>query len=93
VFSSLPTDKVLSEQTIPIFFIAIEMNICREQDWIFEKPMCLISSDNGRLEVVDDTVRALEKIEMPLNVVAIAGLYRTGKSYLMNRLAGRNSGR
>jgi GTP1/Obg family GTP-binding protein len=69
------------------------MNICREQDWIFEKPMCLISSDNGRLEVVDDTVRALEKIEMPLNVVAIAGLYRTGKSYLMNRLAGRNSGR
>ncbi|XP_060569440.1 uncharacterized protein LOC132727869 [Ruditapes philippinarum] len=69
-----------------------ELDKDREQDWIFEKPMCLISSNNGLLEVVDDTVRALEKIEMPLNVVAIAGLYRTGKSYLMNRLAGRNSG-
>ncbi|XP_060566375.1 uncharacterized protein LOC132725292 isoform X2 [Ruditapes philippinarum] len=80
--------KYETEQTI----MSEELDKDREQDLIFERPMCLISSDNGRLEVVDDTVRALEKIEMPLNVVAIAGLYRTGKSYLMNRLTGRNSG-
>ena len=55
--------------------------------------MCLISSEDGHLEVVEETVRELENIEMPLNVVAIAGLYRTGKSYLLNRLAGQNTGR
>jgi GTPase Era involved in 16S rRNA processing len=34
----------------------------------------------------------MKQITTPVNVVAIAGLYRTGKSYLMNRLAGQTSG-
>jgi ribosome biogenesis GTPase A len=34
----------------------------------------------------------IAKIDWPIVVVAVVGLYRTGKSYLMNRLAGSNKG-
>jgi hypothetical protein len=34
----------------------------------------------------------IAKIDWPIVVVAIAGLYRTGKSYLMNRLANSSKG-
>ncbi|KAJ3367737.1 hypothetical protein GGF31_007084 [Allomyces arbusculus] len=37
-------------------------------------------------------VDLLNKIEGPVGVVTIAGLYRTGKSYVLNRLAGSNRG-
>ncbi|XP_045197372.2 guanylate-binding protein 1-like isoform X2 [Mercenaria mercenaria] len=67
-------------------------NIPMESLEIFEKPIELISAKDGNFKIVEDTVRNLEKIESPLNVVAIAGLYRTGKSYLMNRLAGKTNG-
>ncbi|XP_053397575.1 guanylate-binding protein 2-like [Mercenaria mercenaria] len=69
-----------------------EINKNWESLAIFEKPMELITAKDGNFEIVEDTVRDLEKIESPLNVVAIAGLYRTGKSYLMNRLAGKTNG-
>jgi hypothetical protein len=40
-----------------------------------------------------DAVKFLNTIESPLGVIAVAGMYRTGKSYLMNRvLLNRNSG-
>jgi hypothetical protein len=40
-----------------------------------------------------DAVQFLNTIESPLGVIAVAGMYRTGKSYLMNRvLLNRNSG-
>jgi ribosome biogenesis GTPase A len=42
--------------------------------------------------VNSEALRILEKISQPLVVVAIVGLCRTGKSYIMNRLAGQNSG-
>ncbi|XP_069863597.1 guanylate-binding protein 7-like [Dipodomys merriami] len=35
-------------------------------------------------------VKVLEAITQPVVVVAIVGMYHTGKSYLMNRLAGHN---
>jgi hypothetical protein len=28
----------------------------------------------------------LEKVEGPMGVIAVAGMYRTGKSYLLNRM-------
>ncbi|XP_059497415.1 guanylate-binding protein 1-like [Stegostoma tigrinum] len=62
--------------------------------WNMENPVCLIeNSESGELlinqKAVDDI---LSKIKQPVVVVAIAGLYRTGKSYLMNKLADRRKG-
>ncbi|KAL3871953.1 hypothetical protein ACJMK2_039925, partial [Sinanodonta woodiana] len=55
---------------------------------VFQEPLCLIDSDkDGKLTVVDDVLNQISQIPKQLNVVAIAGLYRTGKSYLLNRLA------
>ncbi|XP_004841366.1 guanylate-binding protein 6 [Heterocephalus glaber] len=55
-------------------------------------PKCLIENVNEQLTVNQEAVQILGKIYNPVVVVAIVGLYRTGKSYLMNRLAGQNSG-
>ncbi|XP_037364053.2 guanylate-binding protein 6-like, partial [Talpa occidentalis] len=55
-------------------------------------PICLVENEKQQLRVNREALRILEKISEPVVVVAIAGLYRTGKSYLMNRLAGQNCG-
>lgn len=55
-------------------------------------PICLVENDNELLSVNQEALQILEKISQPLVVVAIVGLYRTGKSYLMNRLKGQNNG-
>ncbi|XP_015264875.1 PREDICTED: guanylate-binding protein 1-like isoform X2 [Gekko japonicus] len=55
-------------------------------------PMCLIENKGKNLTVCPEALQVLSKINQPVAVVAIAGLYRTGKSYLMNRLAGENKG-
>nr|XP_048312846.1 guanylate-binding protein 4-like isoform X1 [Myodes glareolus]XP_048312847.1 guanylate-binding protein 4-like isoform X1 [Myodes glareolus] len=57
-----------------------------------EAPICLVENENQELRVNPEAVNILEKITQPVVVVAIVGLYRTGKSYLMNRLAGQNHG-
>uniref|UniRef100_H2N6U5 Guanylate binding protein 3 n=1 Tax=Pongo abelii TaxID=9601 RepID=H2N6U5_PONAB len=55
-------------------------------------PMCLIENTNGELVVNPEALKILSAITQPVVVVAIVGLYRTGKSYLMNKLAGKNKG-
>lgn len=55
-------------------------------------PVCLIENKRGKLAVCRDALQLLSQIDQPVVVVAIAGLYRTGKSYLMNKLAGKTSG-
>ena len=45
--------------------------------------------DDGAMEVTDEAAALLEGLRRPLAVVAIAGKYRTGKSTLVGRLAGR----
>uniref|UniRef100_A0A8D2AST0 GB1/RHD3-type G domain-containing protein n=1 Tax=Sciurus vulgaris TaxID=55149 RepID=A0A8D2AST0_SCIVU len=55
-------------------------------------PICLVENNNQQLMVNQEAIQILEKISQPVVVVAIVGLYRTGKSYLMNRLAGQNCG-
>ncbi|XP_053551067.1 guanylate-binding protein 1-like [Bombina bombina] len=56
-------------------------------------PVCLImNSTDGKLEVNSDALEILSGISQPVVVVAVVGLYRTGKSYLMNKLAGVNRG-
>ncbi len=61
---------------------------------IFNSPQCLIDTGrDSKLEIRPDVLEELRSVEKPLVVIAIAGLYRTGKSYLMNRLAGNSSGK
>ncbi|XP_065122929.1 guanylate-binding protein 2-like isoform X2 [Paramisgurnus dabryanus] len=56
-------------------------------------PVCLIESDeNGKFHVRKEAKDILDGINEPVVVVSVVGLYRTGKSYLMNRLAGQQSG-
>ncbi|KAK1339813.1 hypothetical protein QTO34_018370 [Cnephaeus nilssonii] len=55
-------------------------------------PACLIENIEGKLVVNQEALGILSAFTQPLVVVAIVGLYRTGKSYLLNKLAGRNEG-
>ncbi|KAM4807325.1 guanylate-binding protein 5-like isoform X2 [Urocitellus parryii] len=55
-------------------------------------PMCLIENMEGQLVVKQEALQILSAITQPMVVVAIVGLYRTGKSYLMNQLAGKKQG-
>ncbi|XP_036992431.2 guanylate-binding protein 2-like [Artibeus jamaicensis] len=55
-------------------------------------PVCLIENTNGKLVANPEALKILSAITQPLVVVAIVGLYRTGKSYLMNKLAGKSKG-
>ncbi|XP_036612978.1 guanylate-binding protein 4-like [Trichosurus vulpecula] len=57
-----------------------------------EAPICLVENKNGELMVNQQALQILISIAKPVVVVAIVGMYRTGKSYLMNRLAGENTG-
>ena len=60
---------------------------------IFTEPKCLVESPpDGKLDVNHDVLQELQKLDKPVVVVVIAGPYRTGKSYLMNQLAGQNLG-
>ncbi|KAM9114293.1 guanylate-binding protein 1-like isoform 4-T4 [Pangshura tecta] len=63
------------------------------QPGAMEEPMCLIeNSPDGELQLNQAALALLQSVRQPVVVVAIAGLYRTGKSYLMNRLAGKDRG-
>ncbi|XP_028711196.1 guanylate-binding protein 1-like [Peromyscus leucopus] len=55
-------------------------------------PVCLIENMKGQLIPNQEALRILSSINQPVVVVGIAGLYCTGKSYLMNKLAGKNTG-
>ncbi|XP_035170178.1 guanylate-binding protein 1-like [Oxyura jamaicensis] len=57
------------------------------------EPICLIENEKGKgLVVQPEALRLLAGITQPMVVVAIAGPYRSGKSYLLNRLAGQRRG-
>ncbi|KAJ8332793.1 hypothetical protein SKAU_G00416890 [Synaphobranchus kaupii] len=57
------------------------------------EPVCLIENDkDGNLRVVPQAVEILNQIDQLVVVVAVVGLYRSGKSYLMNKLAGKRKG-
>ncbi|XP_077129883.1 guanylate-binding protein 3-like [Ranitomeya variabilis] len=56
-------------------------------------PVCLIENTaDGKFHVNPEATDILSEISQPVVVVAIVGLYRTGKSYLMNKLAGSQKG-
>ncbi|XP_069598545.1 guanylate-binding protein 1-like [Ranitomeya imitator] len=60
--------------------------------WSMPLPVCLIENEGSSLVVNKEAVDILQQISDPIIVVAIVGKYRTGKSFLMNRLVGRNGG-
>ncbi|XP_069803037.1 guanylate-binding protein 1-like [Dendropsophus ebraccatus] len=56
-------------------------------------PICLIENVEGNTLVVNkEAEKILLEISQPVVVIAIVGKYRTGKSYLMNKLAGSRTG-
>ncbi|KAM9687393.1 guanylate-binding protein 4-like isoform 1-T1 [Trichechus inunguis] len=59
---------------------------------IMTAPICLVENQKEQLTVNPKALKILNEIYQPVVVVAVVGLYRTGKSYLMNRLAGQNHG-
>ena len=52
----------------------------------------IITDEDGYLSLVPKMRDYLSTINHPLVVIAIAGIYRTGKSYLLNRLMNRQDG-
>ncbi|XP_043916586.1 guanylate-binding protein 1-like [Protopterus annectens] len=58
-----------------------------------DAPQCLIEvSKDGKMTIRPETLQVMKEINKRIVIVGIAGIYRTGKSYLMNRLAGRYPG-
>eukprot|EP00063_Salmo_salar_P069658 XP_014044493.1 PREDICTED: interferon-induced guanylate-binding protein 1-like [Salmo salar] len=57
-----------------------------------DSPMCLDENADGELHVVPGAIKYLTGLNQKVIVVAVVGLYRTGKSYLMNKLAGKRKG-
>ncbi len=43
-------------------------------------------------ELNEDAGEFLKKISGPIGIIAVAGMYRTGKSYLLNRMLLNRSG-
>ena len=57
------------------------------------KPIEFIKIDNaGKCTLTEETEEMLSRIDSNLAVICIAGIYRSGKSYLLNRLLGRQDG-
>ncbi|KAI2645049.1 Guanylate-binding protein 1 [Labeo rohita] len=57
------------------------------------RPVCFIDTESdGKLRVQQSALQILQQIQQPVVVVAVVGLYRTGKSYLMNCLARKQKG-
>nr|XP_004653724.2 guanylate-binding protein 2 isoform X2 [Jaculus jaculus]XP_044994125.1 guanylate-binding protein 2 isoform X2 [Jaculus jaculus]XP_044994126.1 guanylate-binding protein 2 isoform X2 [Jaculus jaculus] len=56
------------------------------------EPVCLIENAEKQLVVNGEALEILSAIKQPVVVAAIVGPYRTGKSYLMNELAGKRKG-
>ncbi|KAA0718778.1 Guanylate-binding protein 1 [Triplophysa tibetana] len=59
---------------------------------LMPRPICFVKNVCGSLQVCKDAIEFLNGINQPVVVVSVVGLYRTGKSYLMNRLAGQQTG-
>eukprot|EP01126_Amoeba_proteus_P057462 TRINITY_DN7313_c0_g1_i14.p1 TRINITY_DN7313_c0_g1~~TRINITY_DN7313_c0_g1_i14.p1 ORF type:complete len:811 (+),score=183.63 TRINITY_DN7313_c0_g1_i14:473-2905(+) len=55
-------------------------------------PIPLIVLNQGNFVLCEQAKKILQSIQGPIAVISVAGLYRTGKSYLLNRLMQRQNG-
>jgi len=57
-------------------------------------PICLVSiDDSGQCQIGEDAIKVLNMIPSGrVAIVCVSGFARTGKSFLMNRLVGKNGG-
>eukprot|EP00456_Euglypha_rotunda_P079233 TRINITY_DN7605_c0_g1_i1.p1 TRINITY_DN7605_c0_g1~~TRINITY_DN7605_c0_g1_i1.p1 ORF type:complete len:109 (-),score=14.71 TRINITY_DN7605_c0_g1_i1:10-336(-) len=56
------------------------------------EPIPFLQDTQQGFVVCDEAAKLLSAITSKIAVVVVAGPYRTGKSYLLNRLIGRQSG-
>ncbi|XP_032832113.1 guanylate-binding protein 2-like [Petromyzon marinus] len=61
-------------------------------EWQRPRALLVTEAASGAMRLVEETAALVARAEKPAVVVAIAGRYRTGKSFLMNKLAGKHSG-
>ena len=73
--------------TSPLSFSAYFLQVKMDSP----KPFIVTDNDN-KLTVNEEVVELLSTVEEPIVIVSIVGYYRTGKSYLLNRLIGRKDG-
>ena len=55
----------------------------------FTTPRKIVSFQNDlsiEFEINEETKDFLRKLDGPIGVISVAGMYRTGKSYLLNRM-------
>eukprot|EP00826_Nyctotherus_ovalis_P047029 TRINITY_DN5361_c0_g1_i1.p2 TRINITY_DN5361_c0_g1~~TRINITY_DN5361_c0_g1_i1.p2 ORF type:complete len:468 (-),score=136.33 TRINITY_DN5361_c0_g1_i1:233-1636(-) len=58
-----------------------------------ERPVHFIAMDSaGKFFIQEEALAMIRGIKKKVAVITVAGQYRTGKSYLLNRLLGRQSG-
>jgi hypothetical protein len=50
-----------------------------------DRPLQFIYPHEGKLELNKETADIIANITTPIKVITVAGNYRTGKSYLLNR--------
>jgi hypothetical protein len=48
--------------------------------------------EHFQFDINPEAVKLLQNIEEPVSVISIAGVYRSGKSFILNQLAGYNDG-
>ncbi len=53
--------------------------------------MPFITAENGTLKVSDEARQYLAAVPGTVGVCCVAGVYRTGKSYILNCLAGKDA--
>jgi hypothetical protein len=59
-----------------------------------DQPVQLVSTGSSGTTLIlnEDAIKLIEQEKRPVTVVSIIGPYRTGKSYLLNRLMGKANG-
>lgn len=55
-------------------------------------PFVIYNQEKRLFEINDDAFDYLKQLPGPLGIISVAGMYRTGKSYLLNRMLLNRSG-
>lgn len=49
-------------------------------------PMVSVNTTTGKYVFEEEALNFIKSVPGPIGVISVAGLYRTGKSYLLNRM-------